>query len=58
MPRSGGMVNVAQIRQSGSANFAFSYPDYEALRDSVHSFSGLIAFSPEHMTLSNAGAIV
>jgi predicted permease len=52
------MVNVALARQSGATTFLFSYPDYEAYRDSVLSFSGLIAFSTEHMTLSNAGGIV
>ena len=46
----GEMVNLALIRDSGAADFNFSYPDYEAYRDSVHSFSGLIAFSPEHMS--------
>jgi hypothetical protein len=54
----GGMVNLALRRQSGATSFTFSYPDYEAYRNSVHSFSGVIAFSPEHMTLSNAGGIV
>jgi predicted permease len=52
----GGMVNLALIRDTG--DFTFSYPDYEAYRDSIHSFSGVIAFSHEHMTLSNAGGIV
>lgn len=53
----GEMVNLALIRDSGAANFQFSYPDYEAYRDSLHSFNGLIAFSPEHMRLSNPGGI-
>ena len=51
----GEMVNVALMRNSGASDFRFSYPDYEAYRDSVRSFSGLIAYSPEHMRLSNAG---
>ncbi|MDQ2712205.1 MAG: ABC transporter permease [Acidobacteriota bacterium] len=54
----GEMVNFALIRGSGPADFTFSYPDYEAYRDSAHSFSGLIAFNPEHMRLSDAGGIV
>jgi len=54
----GEMVNLALIRDSGATDFTFSYPDYEAYRDSVHSFSGLIAFRPEHMRLSNAGGII
>ncbi|MGH9159382.1 MAG: ABC transporter permease [Vicinamibacteraceae bacterium] len=53
-----GMVNLALIDHSGDAHFTFSHPDYEAYRDSSHSFSGVIAFSPERMTLSNAGAMV
>lgn len=52
------MVNLALIPQSGSANFSFSYPDYETYRDSVHSFNGLIAFRMEQMTLSNTGGII
>ncbi|HYL93007.1 MAG TPA: ABC transporter permease [Alphaproteobacteria bacterium] len=52
------MVNVALVRSSGATDFTFSYPDYEAYRDSARSFRGLIAFSPERMALSNAGGIV
>jgi predicted permease len=52
------MVNISLIRNSGAAAFTFSYPDYEAYRSSAHSFSGLIAFNNEYMTLSNAGGIV
>lgn len=52
------MVNLALIRSSGAADFTFSYPDYESYRNSVHSFNGLIAYSPEHLRLSDAGGIV
>jgi len=52
------MVNLALTRASGATDFAFSYPDYAAYRDSAHSFSSLIAFSPEHTTLSNTGGIM
>jgi hypothetical protein len=38
------MVNVALRRDSGSTEYTFSYPDYEAFRDSVRGFSGLVAF--------------
>jgi hypothetical protein len=55
---SGEVVNIALTRDSGASDFTFSYPDYEAYRDSVHSFSGLIAYSPEHMTLSNTSGIM
>jgi len=52
------MVNLALIRESGDIDFSFSYPDYEAYRDSAHSFSGLIAFTTEHPRLSNAGGLI
>src|SRR5258708_26907502 len=52
------IVNIALIRDSGAAEYSFSYPDYEAYRDSVHSFPGLIAFRPATVTLSNAGAMI
>ncbi len=51
----GAIVNLALVRDSGAADFTFSYPDYVAYRDSVHSFSGLIAFSLEQMRISDAG---
>jgi predicted permease len=54
----GRLVNLALVRQSGAAGYAFSYPDYQAYRDSMRSFDGLIAFSPEHMTLSDAGGVL
>src|SRR5258708_2336455 len=51
------MVNLALMRDSNATDFSFSYPDYEAYRDSVHSFSGLVAFRLARVTLSNAGGI-
>jgi predicted permease len=55
----GRMVNLALTRTTGGiTDFTFSYPDYEAYRDSVHSFSGLIAFNPDRLTLTNAGGVV
>src|SRR6267142_4286439 len=47
------MVNLALVRDSGVIDFNFSYPDYETYRDSVRSFSGLIAFRFAHVRLSN-----
>lgn len=60
------MVNLALIHQLGAhsgpqasaADFHFSYPDYEAYRDSVRSFSGLVAFRLEQMRLSDAGRVI
>jgi len=54
----GRMVNLALTRKSGAINYRFSVPDYEAYRASVHSLSGIIAFSPESMALSDAGAMI
>jgi hypothetical protein len=58
-------VNLALQLPSDSSNHAgdplafFSIPDYEAYRDHVHSFSGLIAVSfPQNLTLTGAGGIV
>ena len=45
-------------RDSGATDFTFSYPDYEAYRDSARSLSGLIAYQFAHVTLSNAGSMV
>jgi predicted permease len=54
----GEMVNIALIRSSGAHDAAFSYPDYQAYRDSAHSFSGLIAFGTESMTVKDAGGSI
>ncbi len=62
---SGRMVNLALRLHSGSGDQAsnpqtsFSIPDYEAYRDHVHSFNGLIAASrPQYLTLTGAGGVV
>jgi hypothetical protein len=52
------MVNIALRRDSGSTEYTFSYPDYEAYRESVRGFSGLVAFRPGRVTLSNAGGMI
>jgi putative ABC transport system permease protein len=52
------MVNLAMISHSGAIDPMFSYPDYEAYRDHLHSFAGLIAQSHEQLTLSGAGGTV
>jgi predicted permease len=51
----GRMVNLALVLHSGATNAYFSYPNYEAYRDHLHSFSGLIAEGrSEFLTLSDA----
>lgn len=52
------MVNLALILQSGAHAFLFSYPDYEAYRDHAHSCTGLIAWSSDQLTLTDAGGII
>ena len=49
------IVNIALVHPPASGNFLFSYPDYQAYRDSLHSFRGLIAFKPERLRVSDAG---
>lgn len=51
------LVNLALARDLGAVSYSFSYPDYEALRDSLHSFSGLIAYRPAHVALSFSGTV-
>ncbi len=54
----GEMVNIALRRDSGSTTFSFSYPEYEAYRESVRGFSGVIAFRLARVTVSNAGEMI
>jgi macrolide transport system ATP-binding/permease protein len=54
----GRMVNLGLILQSGAYSFLFSYPDYEAYRDEVHTCTGLIAWSNDQLTLRDAGGII
>src|SRR5260221_7961442 len=49
------LVNLAQTRDSGAADFVYSYPDYEAYRDSIRSFHGLAAFIQDRLKVSDAG---
>jgi predicted permease len=51
------LVNIALRLQSGGTSARFSYPDFEAYRDGLRSFSGVIAFSIEELKLSDAGGI-
>ena len=54
----GTLVNISLRLQSGATAPRFSYPDYEAYRDGLRSFSGVIAFSIEQLTLTDAGGAV
>src|SRR5262249_55632123 len=54
-----GMVNIALLRDSGSTEFKFSYPDYQAYRDSVRSLTGVIAAgSPQTLRLSTSSGFI
>lgn len=50
------MANIALTRESGAIDANFSYPDYEAYRDSVRAFTGIAAYRPQQLQLSSAGA--
>jgi macrolide transport system ATP-binding/permease protein len=52
------MVNISLTLQSGADSFLFSYPDYEAYRDHLHTCSGLIAVFNDQLTLTDAGGII
>jgi len=52
------MVNMLLIRNSGISETSFSYPDYEAYRDSVRGFSGIAAYRMARVTLSDAGGMI
>jgi predicted permease len=51
------LVNVALVRESGTSDPSFSYPDYKAYRDSLRTVSGLLAFRPGRFILSNTGGL-
>jgi predicted permease len=51
------MVDISLVRQSGDIEFDFSYPDYQAYRSNLHSFSGVIAHSNDRLILSGAGGV-
>ena len=51
------MVNLALALHSGDFDPGFSYPDYEAYRDQLHSFSGVISQSADRLILSDTGGV-
>jgi hypothetical protein len=51
------MVDLALVLHSGDFDPGFSYPDYEAYRDQLHSFSGVIAQSTDRLTLSDTSGV-
>jgi MacB-like periplasmic core domain len=52
------LVNLSLRLQSGATEASFSYPDYEAYRDGLRAFGGVIAFSIEELVLTDAGGAV
>jgi len=49
------LVNFALRLRSGATNARFSYPDYQACRDRLHSFTGVIAFSIDQLRFTAGG---
>src|SRR5262245_48096324 len=47
------MMNLALVRPRGATQYTFSYPDYEAYRDSLRSFRGVIGFATDHLPVSD-----
>lgn len=52
------MVDFALGLQNGTIKNEFSYPDYEAYRDHLHSFTGIIAVAIDELHLTDATGIV
>ena len=52
----GRMVNFSLRLESGATKAEFSYPDYEAYRDNLRSFSGVIAVNINRLRLTDAGS--
>jgi predicted permease len=52
------MINLSLTLQSGADASKFSYPDYEAYRDELHTVRGVIACAHDQLTLTDAGGIV
>ena len=57
---SGNIVSVTQARHSNFTDALFSYPDYLAYRDNLHSFGGLIATGRAYdpVTLTGTGGVL
>ena len=51
------MVDLALVLHSGDFDPGFSFPDYEAYRDHLHSFTGVIAQSVDRLVLSDTGGL-
>jgi predicted permease len=52
------LVNVSLRLQSRATTARFSYPDFDAYRTGLRSFSGVIAFSIDELRLTDAGGAV
>ncbi len=52
------LVNIAVRLQSGGTTALLSYPDFEAFRDGLRSFSGVIAATIEELTLSGTNGVM
>lgn len=52
------MVDLALRLEDGTTKINFSYPDYEAYRDRLRSFTGVIAVYVDQLRLTDAGGVV
>lgn len=52
------MVNFSLQLRDGPTNALFSYPDYEAYRDRLQAFSGVVAVAIDQLRLTDAGGVV
>jgi predicted permease len=51
----GAMVSVMKGERSEHPSPPFSYPDFADLRDSAHSFSGMLAYHDDYMAITGTG---
>jgi putative ABC transport system permease protein len=48
----GRMVDLSLVHKSGDNDYDFSYPDFKAYQENLHSFSGVIAHNVDRLTLT------
>jgi len=53
--RTGSMVTIQRGERSEHPSPPFSYPDFVDLRENTHSFSGLLGYHDDYMTLTGSG---
>jgi hypothetical protein len=51
----GNMISIMRGERTEHPTPPFSYPDYVDLRDSAHSFTGLLAYHDDYMAITGSG---